>query len=303
MRRVLAALTTTTVLAVVAVTGYGARDRGSAVPVPARDLTRAEELRLSDAEQRLVKRCMNRKGFSYWEWHPMSLEESRTVGYVQDDVAWAREHGYGSRIDAKAAWARKNNPNGTYSRTLPKERGQAYNEALDGGPDTPVLTAELPGGGTIQRRAGGCAGQAQEQLYGDLRTWFRADKVADNLRLLYVPDLMRDQRFRKALRLWSACMRRAGHSYADPGEAREAARRGTRDRTGEAFEKAFKAETEIAAADASCARESSLRSVGRAREAHYVEQRTDEYGDELATHRHLQREALARAEKIVGPRP
>lgn len=298
MWHVLAACVTTTVLAGVALAGCAA----APAPVPDRDLTPAEELRISDAEQRLIQRCMDRLGFSYWEWHPLTLEESRPLGYVQDDVAWALEHGYGSRIDRKATWARIHNPNLGYSRTLPKDRGRAYSEALDGGPDAPVLTAEIPGGGAIQRRAGGCFGEAQEQLYGDLRTWFRADKIADNLRPLLVPRMLRDRRFQQALRRWSACMHRAGHPYANPGEAREAAQKRARERTGAAFEQAFKSETEIAVVDATCAREASLRSVGRARQAHYVEQLTAEYGDELATHRRLQWEALARAKAIVGPR-
>ncbi|MBC6458609.1 hypothetical protein [Actinomadura sp. HBU206391] len=303
MQRIFATLTTTAVLAGVALTGCGSSDGGPAAPAPDRDLTRAEELRISDAEQRLVKGCMNRRGFSYWDWEPMTLEESRTVGYVQDDVAWARKHGYGSRIDAKATWARINNPNGAYTRTLSRERRRAYDQALDGGPDAPVLTTQIPGGGTISRRAGGCASQAQKRLYGDLATWFRMDKVADNLRRLYVPEVLRDQRFQQAVRLWSACMHRAGHPYADPAQAREAARKGTREQTGATFDKAFKTETEIAAADATCARQTSLKSIGQARQAHYIEKLTGEYGDELATHRRLHWAALARAEKIAGPRP
>lgn len=244
----------TIVLVGVALAGCGAAGTGAAAPVPNREITSAEELRISDAEQRLITQCMNRQGFSYWEWDPLTLEEGRPVGYVQDDVAWARKHGYGSRIDAKATWARMHNPNGVYRRTLSKDRGRAYDEALDGGPDSPVLIAKVPGGGTMRRRVGGCASQAQERLYGDLRTWFRVDKIADNLRPLYVPQLLSDQRFRQALGLWSACVRRAGHRYADPGEARDTARKGTQERTGVAFEKAFTTETKIAVAAAKCTR-------------------------------------------------
>ncbi|QXJ22271.1 hypothetical protein AGRA3207_003250 [Actinomadura graeca] len=225
------------------------------------------------------------------------------MGYVQDDVTWAREYGYGSRIDAKATWARTHDPNGGYRRSISGERGRAYDQALDGGPDTPVLTARIPGGGTIRRRAGGCAGEAQRLLYGDLTTWFRVDKIASNLRVIYVPRMMADQRFRAALRLWSACMHRAGHPYADPGRAREAAQRQTRERTGRAFERAFKAETEIAVADAKCALSTSLKSVGRERETYYLGKLTGEYGEDLDTYRRLRWTALARAQGLVGPRP
>ncbi|MEV6171019.1 hypothetical protein AB0L99_22640 [Streptomyces sp. NPDC051954] len=289
-RRAMSALTAATIMLGVLAGCRGGSDQGAAGE-QVRNLTPAEELRISDAEQLLIKRCMNRAGFRYWTWHVLSAAERRPIGYVQDDVAWAREHGYGSRIAAKSEWGRKHNPNGAYRGSLPVARGKAYDAALDGGPGTPVLTAEVPGGGTIHRRAGGCVSEAQKQLYGDLDTWFHADKVADNLRPLYVPEVMRDKRFGEALRAWSACMRRAGHHHADPGRAREAATK-----------RGFATETEIAAADAACARETSLKTVGKAREAYYVEKLTADYGEELATHRRLRWEALARAEKLVGPR-
>ncbi|MER5894476.1 hypothetical protein [Streptomyces sp. NPDC001876] len=43
---------------------------------------------------------MNRAGFSYWTGVRLSLEESRSPGYVNDDVGWASEHGYGSHVQA-----------------------------------------------------------------------------------------------------------------------------------------------------------------------------------------------------------
>lgn len=96
-------------------------------------ITDAQELRIADAEQRLIKQCLNRQGFTYWEAERPSLEESRTLGYVADDVAWARKHGYGSRIAAKEDRARLTNPNLVYRKGLSKERRKAYDDALDGG--------------------------------------------------------------------------------------------------------------------------------------------------------------------------
>jgi hypothetical protein len=265
-----------------------------------RALTDAEQLRISDAEQHLIKRCMNRQGFQFWEAERLSLEESRTIGYVDDNVDWARRHGYGSRIEAKMEQARKTNSNVAYRKSLSTERRAAYDIALDGGPDAPVISAKIPGGGTIQKRVGGCVLRAETQLYGDVATRFRADKISMNLRPLYVPQVMRDKTFTAALKAWSRCMKQAGHPYPSPEAARQAARRQAAQ--GVPPDKAFEAERKLAVADATCTRNTSLRAIGNAREAFYVNKLRDRYGEALDTSWRIRREALSRAMTIVGPR-
>jgi hypothetical protein len=261
--------------------------------------TGTERRLLSEATQQLVKECMARHGFRYWVVHPLTAEESRPVGYVQDDVAWARRHGYGSRISAKAELARKTNPNGAFRKALPRDRGRAYDTALDGGPSAPVLSVEAPGGGTIRKRVGGCVAESEKRLYGDPRAWFAAEKTATNLRPLYGADLMRDRRFATAVKAWSACMTAKGHPYENPSDARRAAiASGSR----QPADTGFAAEREVAVADAVCARENRLRAVGRERESHYVTKLRERYGYRLDTFHQMRRAALARAQKIVAPR-
>ncbi|WP_330240454.1 hypothetical protein [Streptomyces sp. NBC_00525] len=269
---------------------------------PERDATRAEELRISDALQALTARCMERHGFRYWPGSLLTLEESRLAGYVNDDTAWAAEHGYGSRIEEKADRARRANPNGTYRAKLSQRRRAAYDEALGGGPDTPVLTAEIPtpkGTGKISKRIGGCSAEAEKKLYGDPAAWFRADKAVSNLQGLYVPRITRDPEFTAALKDWARCMDRAGYPYADPPAAREAvARQAVKLPEGEAFA----AEKRVAVAEARCARSSALATVAREREAYYRDRLPARYRELIDTHRRLERRAYARAERITGPR-
>ena len=262
-------------------------------------LTDAEQLRISDAQQRLIATCMRRQGFEFWEAERLSLAESRTLGYVLDDVAWAREYGYGSRLQAEDAAARAANPNLAYRKTLSEQRRQAYDKALDGGLDVPVISVRIPGGGTVSKQMGGCVAGSEKRLYGDPREWFRAEKISGHLRSLYVPKVLADQRFSAALDAWSRCMKKAGYDYKDPGASRQAAIARS-ELTAEP--KVFEAERKLAVADATCALATDLRSIGEQRERHYVTRLHDRYGNALDTYFRLQHQALDRARKIVGPR-
>ncbi|MEU4259575.1 MULTISPECIES: hypothetical protein [Streptomyces] len=265
-------------------------------------LTWRQELRITDALQRLTKQCMNRQGFEFHEERALSLDESRPVTYVQDDVAWARTHGYGSRIDAKAQRAREANPIGTYRQGLPAPRRTAFDLALDGGGDARVLTAPLPAGGEIRKRLGGCTEEAERTLYGDPAEWFRTSKIAMGIGGLYRDRLLRDPELTAALRAWSRCMHAAGYPYKDPQAARDATRaRGLQpgaDGSGEAFA----TERRTAAADATCARHTSLRAVTTARETYHRDRLRDRFGKDLDTHLRLGHRAYGRAVRIVPER-
>ncbi|MFE2023034.1 hypothetical protein ACFW9O_33910 [Streptomyces sp. NPDC059499] len=266
------------------------------------ELTQAERLRISDAAEVLTKRCMNRAGFSYWTGVRLSLEESRSPGYVNDDVGWAAEHGYGSRVQEKVDRARRANPNSTYRAGLSPQRRKAYDRVLDGGRDATVLTTEIPtpaGTGEISKRLGGCSAEVEKKLYGDPAAWFRADKAVTNLQPLYVPRITRDKKFTDALARWSRCMARAGHRYPDPPAAQDAVARKAAGLTpGEAFE----AEKRVAVAESRCSRKSSLGAVARERETYYRGVLPDRYEELIDSHRRLERDAYTRAAEITGPR-
>ncbi|WP_329406320.1 hypothetical protein OG802_01370 [Streptomyces sp. NBC_00704] len=262
----------------------------------------AEDLRISDAEQHLITQCMKAHGFRFWDERRPSLAESRPLGYVQDDVRWARTYGYGSRILAAEDRARLGNPNLVYRRTLSADRQKAYDLAMDGGREARVLSTEAPMGGRVTKQSGGCAGDAEKALYGDPAAWFAADTTVSNLRPLYVGRLLKDGQFTRAVRAWARCMRDAGRPYADPAAARQATREHSAQQSPAEEARTFAAETRVAVADATCARTTSLRSVGQRREAHYVAALTGGYGKALDAYARMKRLAFTRAERIVPAR-
>ncbi|WP_329379956.1 hypothetical protein [Streptomyces sp. NBC_01716] len=265
-------------------------------------LTWQQELRVADAKQRLMSRCMNRHGFTYWEDRSLTLRESRPVRYVQDDVAWARTHGYGSRIDAKGGRIHEANPNGTYRQGLSATRRAAFDIALDGGDTARMLVAKLPGGGEIRKLLGGCTEEAERELYGDPAEWFRTSKTAMGLNSLYAAELMKDRRLAASVRAWARCMKSAGQPYEDPQAARDAIRVNTGRLGVTRADEAFAAERRTAVADATCARETSLRAVAKARETYYQDRLRDRFGEAVDTYRHLGRRAYDRAVRVVPER-
>ncbi|MFD9906254.1 hypothetical protein [Streptomyces sp. NPDC059063] len=265
---------------------------------PARELTRTEQNRVDRAEQRLIQRCMKDKGFRYWVAPTLSPDTARafTHRFVQDDVAWARAHGYGERLQRAFLAAKKRDPNLAYRKALTPAARERYVTALGGGPDTPVYSVRLPTGASVRSMDGGCERSARQELYGDAKAFFRADKVATNLTPVYTPKLIRDPLFTTALKAWSTCMRTAtGHGYADPEAVRADLRRRS-EHLGPA--QAHALEVKLAVAEATCARRTSLRATLRRLDRRYGDPVRDRYAEEIATSNRMKRAALRRADQI-----
>ena len=260
---------------------------------PVRDLTDTEEVVVERAEGLLVETCMVAKGFRYWVGPIASLDERRSYAYVLDDVAWVKEHGYGGRLAKAAEKARAEDPDVAYFNALSRADRIRYSRALEGMPSD-TLSVELPGGGTVEAPASGCATEAKDELYGGYETWFRVSKTAESLTPLYLPDVMADKRFVRALTAWSSCMREAGHDYRSPDLIREELTTLTK---GLSDTKAHAVEVELATAEATCAGngESGLADTARALEREYREKKLSRYAADIATYERLRLAALARA--------
>lgn len=265
-----------------------------------RALTDAEQVLVDEARELLIEDCMAAEGFRYRPVPVAGVEERQGLGYVLDDVGWAREHGYGTELQERLVAILQDDPNTAYANALPKAERLRYSIALDGDATADTLTAELPMGGAVQTPADSCVAHAKGELYGDFPEWFQAEKVATNLVGLYAPDLIADERFEAALTAWSECMQERGHDYPDPPAIREDLPRLT---DGLSDEKALDVEQELAVAEAICAtRETSLVSTTRDLESEY-RGRLRQYRDDVITYQRLQHAAVERAREILAAEP
>lgn len=78
---------------------------------------------LDVAEYVLLRDCMRELGFDYIVVDPRSLPQSRDFPYVINDVAWARQHGYGTDIELAQNQARQHDPNDKYMQSLSQSVG------------------------------------------------------------------------------------------------------------------------------------------------------------------------------------
>ncbi|MGW1927505.1 hypothetical protein ACWCQ0_53925, partial [Streptomyces massasporeus] len=74
-------------------------------------MTTADDRALHDAEQRLLRDCMGRHGFTYRVFPIGDEPESTLFPYVVDDAAWARRHGYGAELRRQRETTAKSDPN------------------------------------------------------------------------------------------------------------------------------------------------------------------------------------------------
>ncbi|MFC9270674.1 hypothetical protein ACFTXJ_23210 [Streptomyces zhihengii] len=249
------------------------------------------------AEQLLVKECMEEAGFSYWADVLPTPDDLRGGGYVLTDAAWAKRNGYGSPVRERLQRLQRDDPNHTYANALPENERGRYSRALGGDSSSSMVTAALPGGGTVGIPRDSCLSDAKGRLYGDFEAWYRADRTVTHLARLYAAEVVEDGRTATALGAWSACMREAGHDYVDPPSVRDDLPSRTEGLTGD---QAFAVEAELAVAEARCATRTPLAETLRALTAEYRAPLMTEYGDDVAAHRRMGLAALARAEDITG---
>lgn len=263
-------------------TGRNSTPRVTAGPpnVTSRDLRL-----LYQAEQLLIRDCMRRHGFQYHLVPIPQVTADQRFPYVIDDVAWAERNGYGGSGRANAS---DEDPNSGYIDGLPPSRRAAYGVAINGvGPGGPGVLVTLPQGGVLGQSSDSCRSSSEETLYGDLQTWFRADRIAGDLLYLRQTQVMNDPRYQRAVALWAQCMRTGGYSYASPAAAAAAFAESSSPR-----------EIPTAVAEAKCAIGTGMATTVRQLDGSYANTLREKYRSYLETDQRLEFDALPRARAI-----
>lgn len=265
--------------------------RGFAGPAPAAKAERisvAADI-LDSARSRLANECLARRGFTLPDEVAASGLDLREFPYGVDDVEWATSHGYGTDLMDQAERERKSSPRKLFLDGLPPARRAAILLAMNGaGPrSTSVTEARLPSGGVVRRSSDSCIAEAERELYGDLATWYRVERVTDNLPGVWVAEVLADPAYRSAIGAWATCMRGRGYRYDNPSKAHQDLRTApgaTRER-----------EIRTAVAEATCAHSSGLAATARGLEQRYAAAVRTKYAGEIETRRRLEDAAVPRA--------
>lgn len=273
-------------------------DRGSLVARLEEDSTAF----LRSSEQGLIADCMAEQGLQYEisatpPDDPLQTAARRHFRYGTDDIAWAREHGYGlSRpLASETNELAGEGPNQQHVESLSKADRKVWDEALNGTEDG-ELDVQLESGRTVFMRTEGCVAEARKILYGDLGKYlfftYTVRELTENAqaRVYDAPE------YKAALDEWSDCMQAAGYSSSDTFELRENVR-GRTEALGE--DEAWLIEQATAVDDATCNREVGLYETASRLEGELTQEALEGSQDTVLQYLEMRAAALEAAEEAV----
>ncbi|GAB3441923.1 hypothetical protein [Actinophytocola sediminis] len=208
--------------------------RSGSYPARQHSLERAEEL--------LVDRCMDAKGWAYPAQPPPMPQtyEERLLG-----LADRRRVGYGLAETEKPA-----PPADRYLRQLTPTDQADFNRALLGDARERKAIA-LPEVGEVSFPGDGCVFEGRTRLFPGILTWARVAHLPEALHNRLVDEVGTTPAYADAMREWRGCMVRRGHHYQLPEDAKDAV--SARYQAEGPSDRLREHEIAVAVADAECA--------------------------------------------------
>jgi hypothetical protein len=226
-------------------------------PLKELEPTDAQSQLLYEAEEALVKTCMNERGFEYITNPYITKTEQEKLEPIPPkpgDVAAARMRGYGiaesieigvppngdskesvnpgkeSEAKNRDKTSSEMDPNSELLATMSPEQQQAWNEAFFGhidfdNPENPdvegsIMTAELPSqGGKILWDSNSCLSNAQREIYGSSMKQVESLIATQTLLNNIAKAASQDAEYQEVLEQWRSCMLNHDLSFKNPGEA------------------------------------------------------------------------------------
>lgn len=253
------------------------------------------ERTLMSAEVRLVRACMQEKGFRYPAPDPPARaapeDESAAV-----ELADRSRTGYGISEAPSQAPGPGSPSVDRYYRTLSAARQRGFDQALNGPPDKKV-TVSGTDWGEVRVATAGCGAESRSRLAGSPALWARITYVPEKYDNELGQRVTSAPAYLRAMGEWRSCMAGRGLPYGSPEQAQGALRK-ERQAAGSA-DVFRRREIAVAVADGECALRAHLPAVSLRVQRELVstlsrgEQRTLA---DLAAHREA---ALRRARTVL----
>jgi hypothetical protein len=276
------------------------------------------------AQQTLVARCMEERGFLYIvpqipedpfdhpqaRWSTVVPELASQKGYGLYDARFAEaslsDEGSSEQAEGDTPGFEGDvppgedtgDPQGDYLNTLSPERQQEWMAALTGTEENAIVVSGAgEGGGDAFIFTDGCVAEVEDTLYGDLVALLQSDLLIQSLRSEQGERIDTDQRFAQAQDAWFRCMRREGFDLEDFGGGYDLAQAAYEEMP---LEKARGFEIEVAMIDAACVEESGVNRIYRKLLAEADEYLETEHAGVLLGLRELQEQAVQRAKELLA---
>ncbi|MFD8528612.1 hypothetical protein ACFV0L_14475 [Streptosporangium canum] len=250
------------------------------------------------AQEELVRRCMEGKGFTYvknpapqsdvvpavgQDNYGQSLQEASTTGYRSAEIVGD------SPADIDRSGVQK----------LPQDQQQKWGDALLGPDSGPEVTVNIPMFGEVGTPTDGCLTEARRTLYGSIEQWLKLDFLSGNMLLQAQKSARADSEVSELNSAWSTCMAEKGHKgLGSPDSARAETRR-IHATLGIGSSEARDREIGIATADAECDTKIAYGPKRRAIEDDYYRRTLVKYKTEIAALRSMNAKASIRADEIL----
>ncbi|WP_157181460.1 hypothetical protein [Actinopolymorpha alba] len=213
----------------------------------------AERQIVSLAEEKIISRCMARKGLSY---RPRRVGKPESSSDADGALAESRirRNGYGlfGKIEGDDPTGQSG---GSAGGDVPGVDSSLYDVTLLG-TEGARRSIRLPSGIEITFPGDGCIAEARGELFKDVMTGARVVHVPQDIERTLAARVRSDSSFKVAMGRWSRCMTRRGYEYSSPEAAREDLQRQYA-RAG-ATRVLRQREIEVAVADVECARRNQI---------------------------------------------
>jgi len=259
---------------------------------------------IHDAEQQLVRSCMQRAGFEFVATPSSVMAALERANQLRKREPWdsptaaeAARDGYGYLEARSSPPSDPEAANRQVLSRLSTAEQKRWNEALSSSAAGDQITVQVPLGFTASIPGRGCVADAWRTLYGqNLRRWQLVSTIVANLRSVATSRTIADEGYLRAVRAWSKCMSDRGFRLSDPGSTYGVVNGYY---SGSSLDEAHAREIALAKADARCADASHLREVGGRIFAAYARSVTDQYQSDLLANDELDARAEAKAREIL----